>query len=452
MWGPRNVDPYPLLKYPRAPSEHVFSFIRIMHLSTGDGSADVDKTKLNRRWKYLSKCIQILKAATSVKSLHLYVHIYNVDNFDPELRPKIKVLNALMFRILRYAANMELDKFDFHPDEGTIRSPDAMSLIERKITSMRLCHLEYGGWIDQLPNNERLASIEVHNSRIEESDEFDYKFWTTIARLENCRKVTTGDIPIPLDLNIQFRNLTALDLYLLPLHVEPVQWIYTATVIFNYMPELESLCLSSPIGLDFQQIIKTVKISDVACKKLKALDLGGYSPSGLLIAISNQCSNLTRCNFTLHDINDKDLHALSKCQSIHTFSLNTTNQITNGLAYLTRLPCLAELHIQYSLGKYIDTRLLLDFARYCPRLNTIRLSDRNSERGPSDPRLFESEDIAELFAAGAELRAYFEPRFRTTSLWDTQTQRLDEYIIRINHIRRDITILTISNGTSTFMM
>ena len=109
-----------------------------MHLSTGDGSANVDKTKLNRRWKYLFKCIQILKAATSIKSLHLYVYIYNVNNFDPELRPKIKVLNVLMFRILRYAANMELDKFDFHPGKGTIRSPDAMSIIERKITNMHV--------------------------------------------------------------------------------------------------------------------------------------------------------------------------------------------------------------------------------------------------------------------------------------------------------------------------
>ena len=355
----------------------------------------------------------------------------------------------------RYAANMELDKFDFHPGKGTIRSPDAMSIIERKITNMRLCHLEYGGWVDQLHNNERLTSIEVHNSRTEDSDEFDYEFWTAIARLENCRKVTTGDIPIPSNWNIQFRNLTTLDLLLLTVYAEPLQWIYTATAVFKYMPALEKLRLSSPTGLDFQQVIKMEEISEVACKKLKDLNLGGHSPTGLLIAIGNQCSNLTTCNFSLYDINNEDLCALSKCQSIRHFSLDTTNQITNGLTYLTRLPNLAKLHIQYSLGKYIDTRLLLDFAHYCPRLDTIRLSDRNSQRRPSDPRLFESEDVAELFAAGAELRAYFEPRFRTPSPWDTEAERLErleEYLIRIDHIRRDITALTMSNGTSTFVM
>src|SRR5208282_5205770 len=126
------------------------------------------------------------------------------------------------------------------------------------------------------------------------------------------------------------------------------------------------------------RVIKTVEISDVACKKLKFLNMSGYSPSRLLVTIGNQCSNLTSCRLGVHDINDDDLRALSQCQRLTNFSLYTPNQITNGLAYLTNLPHLVKIDIQYSLGRYINTRLLLDFARYCPRLDIIRVYDRNS--------------------------------------------------------------------------
>ena len=106
----------------------------------------------------------------------------------------------------------------------TARSSDALRIIERKITNMRLCHLECGEWVDHLPNHERLRSIEVHNSRTEESSEFDRKFWTAIAQLDNCTKVINSDIPIPFDWNIQFRNITNLDLLLFFL-VETHKWI-----------------------------------------------------------------------------------------------------------------------------------------------------------------------------------------------------------------------------------
>ena len=174
----------------------------------------------------------------------------------------------------------------------------------------------------------------------------------------------------------------------------------------------------------------------MACKNLKVLHFGGYSPSRLLVTIGNQCPNLTSCHFDLHNINDDDLYALSQCRRIDNFSLRYPIPITNGLAYLTNLPQLAKLDLHYSLGKYINTQLLLDFARSCPRLDTIHVADYNSNRRSSDPKgPFETEDISELFAAGAELRAYFEPRYRTPSEW--VTEGLDEYLIRIDNLRRD---------------
>ena len=261
----------------------------------------------------------------------------------------------------------------------TARSSDALRIIERKITNMRLSHLECGEWVDHLPNHERLTSIEVHNSRTEESSEFDRKFWTAIAQLDNCTKVVNSDIPIPFGWSIQFRNLTNLDLLLLFL-VGTRKWINTVTAVFKYMPELETLRLSSPTRFDSQRALEAMEISDVACKNLKELHLGGYSPSRLLVTIGNQCPNLTSCHFDLHNINDDDLYALSQCRRIDHFSLRYPNPITNGLAYLTNLPQLARLDLHYSLGRYMNTQLLLDFARFCPRLDTIHVADYNSNR------------------------------------------------------------------------
>src|SRR5436190_2984533 len=106
LWGPRQVDPYPLLKYPRAPSKHVFSYIGTMYIRTSHEGKDADKTMLNRHRRYLSKCLQILAAATSVKSLYLDVSMYNVENYAPELRTKVKTIKNVMVSILRHAANM----------------------------------------------------------------------------------------------------------------------------------------------------------------------------------------------------------------------------------------------------------------------------------------------------------------------------------------------------------
>ena len=264
-----------------------------------------------------------------------------------------------------------------------------------------------------------------------------------LLKLDNCKNVIVGDIPIPSSWNIQFRNLTTLTLFLFWFNIEIPEWIRTVTTVFKYMPELETLRLCPPRESDFQRVIKMVEISDVACKNLKMLSMSGYTPSRLFVTIGNQCSNLTSCRLGVHDINDDDLRALSQYQCLTTFSLSTPNQITNGLAYLTNLPHLIKLDIQYSFGRYINTRLLLDFSRYCPRLDIIQVYDRNCLRSPFDPRSFETEDLTEVFAVGAELRAYFEPRYGTPSFWDTERESsewLEEYLIRIDHLRRDISL------------
>ena len=437
LWGPSTVRPYTLIKYPWT-AEHVSPYIRTMHLSVGKDHREedgvLDKTKLNRTRKFASRCLNILTAATCVKSLHLHLSMYNIDDHSPELRTRLKSINTLILRILRRAETMELDELGWHPGRETACSSDAMRIIERKITEARISHLESGEWVDYLPKYERLRAINVFNSRTE-STEFDSKFWTAIARLDHCTTVVNGDIPIPFGWSIQFKNLTSLNLLLFCL-LETGEWIRTIRAVFKYMPELKILRLSSPGGTDPRDEIEAMEISDVACKNLEDLHFGGYSPRNLLIAIGNQCPNFARCHFDLHNINDDDLYALSQCRRIVTFSLRYPIPITNGLSRLTNLPQLADLNLHYSLGNYINTQLLLDFTRSCPRLDTIAVADYNkSSFNNPPPGPFETKAISELFAAGAELGAYFEPHYSPPSEWSRET--LDTYIIRIDNLRRD---------------
>jgi hypothetical protein len=105
---------------------------------------------------------------------------------------------------------------------------------------------------------------------------------------------------------------------------------------------------------------------------------------------------------------------------------------------LTNLPQLAELNLHYRLGEYINAQLLLDFTRSCPRLDTITVADYNPSTSSLDnppPAPFETKTISELFAAGAELCAYFEPHYSPASAWSRE--KLDKYIIRIDNLRRD---------------
>ena len=436
MWDPRNIRPYTLSTYSRT-AERVSPYIRTMYLHVGPENGIMDETKLDEMHQYSSECLRILIAAKHVKSLHLYIYMYSIDDFSIhyhplEVKTKLEAINALCFHILRHVETLELDEFVWHPGRETVRCSDAVSIIERKVTSIQLAHLHCEEWFNRLHNHERLRSIQVYKSRMRESNEFDRKFWTAIAQLDNCTDVKNSDVPIPFDWNIQFRNITNIDLLLL--YVGTDKWISTITAVFKWMPQLETFSIFSQMGFDSRQAIEAIEISDVVCKNIKALRFDGYRPSKLLIALGNQCPNLTSCHFDLHNVNDDDLYALSQCQRITEFHIGYLNPITNGLAYLTRLPRLSRLNLHYSLGRCMNTQLLLDFARSCPRLDTIHVADY--DRGLSDQNgPFETKEISELFAAGAELADYFEPRYRTPEPWITEG--LDEYLIHIDNLRRD---------------
>src|SRR6266496_1134444 len=57
MW-PSRVTPFPLLRYPGTRSERALRYIRKMYLSTDPEDDELDKTKCNRLWKYVSKSLR----------------------------------------------------------------------------------------------------------------------------------------------------------------------------------------------------------------------------------------------------------------------------------------------------------------------------------------------------------------------------------------------------------
>ena len=235
-------------------------------------------------------------------------------------------------------------------------------------------------------------------------------------------------------MGLQFENIVKLDLSLSG-SIEPGQWINTVTAVFKYMGNLETLYLSAPNGDSFHLASDATEILDVACKNLKEIHLGCCGPKGLLQAIGGNCPNLTIGEFYLCSINDDALYALSQCQNLHHLSIRGPDSTTNGLAVLTNLPQLTELNLHYTLGDCITTQLLLDFARSCPRLDIIGLTDYNTNTSLfKPPGLFLFDDISELFAAAAELQVYLKPQYSTA---DMMIEVLDQCHIHIDKFRKD---------------
>jgi hypothetical protein len=437
LFNPSLIMPY-TLKYPGT-VERVWPYITEIRLSVSCENVEFNRTKLNRLCKYASKCLHVLTAAKHVKSLHLYLgHFSKTDRHSSEFGGKLKAINSFIRRTIKYVSTISnLDEFGWHPEREMVLSR-AGRAVEGKVTELQLRHLGCGDWIDDLLNYKRLTSIKLYYSRSqEESDEFNRKFWTTIAELDECGKTLDIDVPIPFGWNIQFRNITGLRM-MVWYFSGAVCWMDTVMAIFTCMPELKALSVKSCFyEIDAQQLALLAEISNVACTKLEDLYIGGYAPRGLFLALGAQCPGLKFCRFNLQNMSDDDLAALSRCQHMRTFDIRTPNAITSdGLQYLTNLPQLTELQLHYSFGQCIHTQLLLDFARFCPSLDIIRITNYNETRTMNDPPgPLETTDVFNLFLAGAELFAFFEPQHRTASEWTPAG--LDGYHIHIDWLRRD---------------
>ena len=140
-------------------------------------------------------------------------------------------------------------------------------------------------------------------------------------------------------------------------------------------------------------------------------------------SILQTSNNLTSCHFVSrsNNIEDEDLHHLSRCQHLRVLHLRGPITVVNNLIYLTNLSQLNTLNLHYSAGKYIDPQLLLEIALSCPILEKIEISDYISSKRDSEPRSFEEQKLDDLFAVDVELHPYIEPNYTV--------EGFDKYVI-----------------------
>jgi hypothetical protein len=206
-------------------------------------------------------------------------------------------------------------------------------------------------------------------------------------------------------------------------------------VVFKQMSGLETLVIEGEKGIVEED---TTRISTVACVNLRVLTLCCQQPKRLLSTIAKQCAKLTRCYLEdRYNIDDEDICQLSKsCPDLRELHLHFAERITTGLGYLAELPQLESLELCYTMGKYLSKPVLLNFAKSCPKLEILVVSDWKPSFRSLRPRPFEAAPLESLFPAAVELPSYFEPKISMNL--EYFPDRLDEYNVRIDKLREDV--------------
>ena len=449
LWGevemcPSRVRPLPLLRYPGTRSGRALRYIRKINISTDPKHDVMDNTKCNRLRKYISKSFRVLVGAEFVQDLHFHMRLYDPEDYAPELSKKFKAINRLAVRILKHVQNMNLRQLEFSPRWPTANIANMMRIIERKVVALDINTVPLYYWVDRLVHHQKLTKIKVsrplwHYEDVQ-GDQFWISlyatFWTAISQLKNITHVEVDSIPLSSALNLQFPHLTRLRLFIW-LPISGRQWASSFHAILTQMPNLETLYLHSGSGMDFGQETNAVDITETVCKNLRDVNIGPYLPKGLVATIAKHNANLTSCYFDSrsNNIEDEDIHHLSRCQRLRTLVIRSSISLVTDLAYLTNLSRLNKLNLHYSAGKYIDTQLLLKITLSCSILEKIEISDFISFKRASDPRPFEDQGLADLFAVDVELHPYIEPNYNTGEF--VTVEGLDKYVIRLDRLRED---------------
>jgi hypothetical protein len=436
IW-PRRTVPYTLMEYPGTTSQRVLSHVRKMSLGTKPEDKFVDKTQCNRFWENVSKSLRVLVAADLLQDLHLYVHVFDPDEYAPKLRNKVKEINGLIFRILQHVEKMNLQNLEVTLSRKTACINDILRITEGKLNVLNMTTVSLNSWVDRLRNHQNLRRIIISCIPASHDDALDAtfstakydKFWIAISQLKNVAEATVDDIPISPALNLQFPHLIHLDLFMWQPR-SGLELADTFLAVLKQMPSLEILVFGSREKIGFEQDIYALDIGDIACKNLRIVNISPYHPKKLLKAIAEHNPNLTSCIFEGHMMNldDEDIQYLSRCQHLRRLTLRSPTSVTHGLAFLTNLRQLSSLDLHYSMGKYMSTQLLLDISSSCRNLRKINVSDFFTFTR-SSARPFVEKELIEVFVASIELYPYIEPQYTMG--------RLDEYVIRLDKLRND---------------
>jgi hypothetical protein len=353
----------------------------------------------------------------------------------------MRAINSLIFRILRQAASLNLEKFSFNPGRNTARCSDILRIVEKYVVDLDIQDVRARDWVDRVQYHERLQNIQIHNYEDAPDPEADRKFWTGISQLQNCETLLISVIPLSFTWNLQFSYVKSLTLFFSYFDSEST-WSASAKAVFTQMPNLEHLHISPPPPLA-RDSMKSIQLSDLACKNLIDFSTSHAVPRGFFAMLGSRCLDLCEISLELMpDFNDDDLRSLCQCRRLQIIRLHNETSLTTGLAHLTSLPDLTTLELHYSHGKYLTSQLLFDLARSCIRLGLFKLSDWSTRRPSGDSRGFEDSSMMELIAAvhellddGHEISRYFEAKNK-----EYKPEESDGYFVRLDRLREVLSL------------
>jgi hypothetical protein len=431
------MQPPCLSSYFGTSSERVLRYIRTLTLTVASIQADLERSSCNRLRKYFSGCLRLLIAAKSLQKVTLRAEAINPDDHAPELGKKIKLINVIFFRILKYTARMNFRTLNFYA-LSDFRLNEVMRIIGPKLTTFQFLTLheetrleDCCDWLQTCQNMTWFKLMYYFKTGDEKNAEPE--LWVALSKLTNLATVIVTNLPIPL-VPVNFPNIVNFDLRLWR-EIEVRDWWCAILVILNLMPNLEISDLHLMTGSDFERWTAAMSIDDCKCYKLREIRMSLFVPEGLLPTIAKYCPNLTLCELHVHNVDNEDLRSLSRCRQLRSLSLRGISLITTGVAYLTNLDQLGKLELHFSVGKYIDSQLLLDLASHCPKLFTIDVSDWLRCRGPGP---YQEMSFSEIFPLCGELEECFEACFKediepTPSILEKYRIRLDLLRSRASH-------------------
>jgi hypothetical protein len=293
---------------------------------------------------------------------------YNPDAYPPECTKIIKTVNRMGFRILKFAAKMDLRELCFHPGRETTRIDDILTIIERKVHILDIHTVPLESWVNQVQNLENMTQLEF--CRIQSRNkETDAIFWTGISKLLNVTAIIADAVPLAPTLNLQFPHIMHLDLYLWS-SISAVEWIYTLLdAVLKQFTSLERFQMYSFGGAEFILAAENLRISSVSCRNLREIYVSNSLPNGLLAVLGRDCAKLEICYYSAKNVDDEDLRQLSQCKNLRILQLKYSSGITSGLAYLTNNQNLETLDLHYSPARYIHHEATSP--QFCPFVPTF---------------------------------------------------------------------------------
>ena len=433
--------PANLSYYPRNTiSKRVLPFVRRVDLAAyagwleGEQEAEV-KENFERHLGYMSGCLRVLRELKStLHSMSLYFTFYDPNNYPADWRGTINEINDVALHILERVSKMKFRHFEFNLDEDSPRVEEIFSIIGPKVDKLRFRPLPVSGEVaSPLRHFERLKSISLGPSERRDPPG-EEPLWNSLSQLPTLQRAQITNIPLSLQDDFQLPQLIHLRLSLW-WSIGPEEWARSLVAVFKQMSGLESLVVERKPNTQTRSETETMQISTVACVNLRELTLDCPQPKGLVSTIAKRCAQLTRCFLNdKYNIGDEDIRQLSQsCPNLRELRLRYAECITTGLEYLAALHQLEVLELSYTMGKYLLKPVLLNFAKECPKLEKVVVSDWQTYTARSlGIRPFEETPLEGLFPAAVELPSYFEPNISINVPY--HPDGLDEYEVRIDKL------------------